>query len=183
MATITTLLTADEYAKLPDPGRPTELVHGQVITMPPPMPRHGQLCAQIVYLLRRFLDDNALGHVLSNDSGVITERNPDTVRGADVAYYSFQRVPKGPLTDGLLQVAPELVFEVLSPDDRWSDIHAKVGEYLRAGVRTVCVVDDSTKSIHVFHADRASEAFGADDELKLPEILPGFHPAVQRVFE
>ena len=134
MATITSLLTAEEYARLPDPGHPTELIQGQVISRPPPMPRHGELCAQIVYLLRRFLEDHPLGRVLSNDSGVVTERNPDTVRGADIAYYSFQRVPKGPLPDGLLSVAPELVFEVLSPEDRWREVHVKVAEYLHTGV-------------------------------------------------
>ena len=49
-------------------------------------------------------DDHDLGHVLSNDSGVITERGPDTVRGADVCFYSYERVPKGPLPPGYLDV-------------------------------------------------------------------------------
>jgi Uma2 family endonuclease len=183
MATITSLLTAEEYARLPDPGHPTELIQGQVISMPPPMPRHGELCAQIVYLLRRFLEDHSLGRVLSNDSGVVTERNPDTVRGADIAYYSFQRVLKGPLPDGLLSVAPELVFEVLSPDDRWREIHVKVAEYLHAGVLAVCVVDDSHRSVHVYHASRPSQVLSGSDEFSLPEILPDLRLPIARFFE
>ena len=35
------------------------------------------------------MDEHDLGHVLSNDSGVITERDPDTVRGADISFYSY----------------------------------------------------------------------------------------------
>src|SRR5262249_54647298 len=108
MATVNSLMTAEEYAKLPNSGSPDELVQGQVITMPPPKPRHGEICVQIAYLLRRFLDDKPIGRVLGNDSAVITERDPDTVRGADVAYYSYQRVPKGPLPNEWLSVAPEL---------------------------------------------------------------------------
>src|SRR3989337_2404935 len=114
MATVTSLMTAEDYADLPDPhGYPTELVKGVLITMAPPRPRHGEICVQIVYLLRKYLDDHPIGRVLSNDSGVITEREPDTVRGADIAYYSYDRVPKGPLPAGLLDVAPDVVFEVL----------------------------------------------------------------------
>ncbi|HEY2883012.1 MAG TPA: Uma2 family endonuclease, partial [Pirellulales bacterium] len=103
--------------------------------------------------------------------------------GADVAFYSFQRVPKGPLKEGLLSVAPEIVFEVLSPDDRWSEVHAKTAEYLQAGVLTVCVVDDAAKTIHLHHANRASEVLIATDELALPEVLPEFKLKVQKIFE
>lgn len=183
MATGTSLMTAEEYADLSDPhGYPTELVKGVPITMAPPRPRHGELCAQIVYLLRRYLDDHPIGRVLSNDSGVITERDPDTVRGADIAYYSFERVAKGPLPAVLLEIAPDLIFEVLSPSDRWSEVQVKVGEYLDAGVRAVCVVDDDTRSVHVFRADQPMRVFRAADELVLPDILGDFRVKVERFF-
>src|SRR5207247_6258383 len=97
-------------------------------------PRHGEICVKVVRILGRFLDDNDVGHLVSNDSGVVTERDPDTVRGGDVAFYSYERVPRGPLPRGYLQVVPELVFEVRSPTDRWGQILTKVGEYLEAGV-------------------------------------------------
>ena len=90
--------------------------------MPPPGRRHGQVCAQVGYLLRRFLEEHELGHVLSNDSGVITERGPDTVRGPDIAFYSYDRIPKGPLPPSYGPEIPELVFEVRSPGDRWRKI-------------------------------------------------------------
>ena len=136
-----------------------------------------------MYLLLRFLEDYPLGHVLGNDSGVVTERDPDTVRGADVAYYGYQRVPKGPLKDGLLAVAPELVFEVLFPDDRWREVHVKVAEYLHAGVLAVCVVDDSTHSVHVYHGSRPSQVLGISDEFTLPEVLPELRLPIARFFD
>ena len=64
----------------PDPGHPEELVQGRIITMPPPQPRHGQVCVKVIRILDRYVEEHDLGQVLSNDSGVITERDPDTVR-------------------------------------------------------------------------------------------------------
>src|SRR5437764_7481537 len=129
MATAEVLLTAEEYASLADDGQPTELVRGRVVPVNVGTPRHGEICVTIVRILGRFLDENPLGRLVSNDSGVVTERDPDTVRGADVAFYSYTRVPRGPIPEGYLQVVPELVFEVRSPTDRWGQIFAKVGEY------------------------------------------------------
>src|SRR4051812_27124683 len=102
MATVSTsepLLTAEQFADRPDPGYPEELVRGRIVRMPPPRPRHGATCGNAYYVLRMFVDQNDLGRVFCNDTGVITERGPDTVRGADVAFYSYDRVPKGPLPD------------------------------------------------------------------------------------
>jgi Uma2 family endonuclease len=177
------LLTAEEYLRLPDDGRPTELVRGRVVEMNVPTPRHGEICLQAGYLLRRFLEDHPLGRVASNDGGVVTERNPDTLRGADVSFYSYQRVPRGPLPRGYLGVVPELVFEVRSPTDRRAAVLAKVAEYLEAGVTLVCVLDEQAMTATVYHADRPEHTFAADEELDLSEALPGFRVAVGRFFE
>src|SRR5690348_2178765 len=110
----TPLLTAEEFAKLPDDGYMTELVKGVVIEMPPPIPRHSEICMNAWYLLRRFLEDHPIGRVIFNNSAIITERSPDTVRWADIAFYSYQRVPPGEMPIGYIDVAPELVIEVHS---------------------------------------------------------------------
>jgi len=186
MATATSaqrLLTAEEYGRLPDDGRKTELVRGEVVEMPMPYPRHGEICVQIAYLIRRFLEEHPVGRVIGNDSGVITEHNPDTVRGADVAYYSFARVPAGPMPrNQYLTVVPELVFEVRSPGDYWRGVVGKVNEYLKAGVSVVCVVDDPTEQVRVFDDDGV-HPLGGDDALEFPKLLPGFSVPVRRLFE
>jgi Uma2 family endonuclease len=182
VATTEALLTAEEYLRLPDNGQPTELVRGRIVPMNMPKPRHGEICVQAAYLLRRFLDDNDLGRVVGNDAGILTRRGPDTVRGADIAFYSFAKVPKGPLPNDYLPVPPEVVFEVRSPGDRWSEIHAKVGEYLTAGVQVVCVLDDQTETAHVFPADDTPRTYTGEQELVLPGVLAGFRVAVRRFF-
>ncbi len=186
MATATTakrLLTAEEFGRLPDDGRITELVRGEVIELPMPYPRHGQICFKIARIVGNYAEEHRLGHVIINDSGVVTERGPDSVLGADVAFYSYGRVPPGPLPRGeYLKVVPELLFEVRSPSDRWRAVLTKVDEYLKAGVGVVCVVDDPTEQVQVFDDDGIHPLAG-DAALEFPTVLPGFSVAVRRLFE
>ncbi|MGE3407126.1 MAG: Uma2 family endonuclease, partial [Pirellulales bacterium] len=175
--------TAEEFLLLPDNGALSELYRGLVIDMNPPSPRHGQICHEISLIVGAFVREHGLGRCVSNDSGIITEKNPDTVRGADVAFYSYARVAKGPLPAGYLKVVPELVFEVISPSDRWSDLLGKVAEYLKAGVVVVCVLDPDTETAHAYRADRVAEVFSGQQALTLPDVLPEFSSIVARFFE
>jgi Uma2 family endonuclease len=183
MATAELLLTAEQYRLLPDDGQPTELVRGRVVPVNVPAPRHGQIASKVDRIVGNYYEEHELGHVVTCDSGIITERDPDTVRGADVAFYSYSRMPRGPLPPGYLPVPPELVFEVRSPTDRWRDVLAKVVEYLDAGVTVVCIVDPGTETVHVYRADRPVEIIPADGELTIPEVLGGFRVPVRRFFE
>ena len=185
MATVlaTDLMTAEEYLRLPDNGVPTELVRGRIVKMNRPFTAHGYFCSVIDRLIGNHVAGHELGRCVCNDSGVVTERDPDTVRGPDVAYYSYERVPRGPIPMEGYWPAPDLVFEVRSPDDRWKQIHHKIGEYLDAGVLTVVVVDPAVQTVHVFSADRPVETLHVDDDLSLEDILPGFRVAVRKLFE
>lgn len=181
-ATVPKLLTAEEYAVL-DVDHPTELVRGVVHHMPPPRSRHGQVCSRIARIVGNYCDEHDLGHVLSNDAGVITERGPDTVRGGDVIFYDYRRVPKGKLPAGYVQVPPDLVFEVLSPDDRQSKVLRKVTEYLLAGVRAVCVLDPEDETVRIYRDDKAEVTLGPEEEFAVSEILSGFSCRVGEFFE
>jgi Uma2 family endonuclease len=178
-----TLMTAAEFARRPDPGYPEELVRGRIVPMPQPTRRHGQICSKSVRIFGNFAEDQDLGQVLSNDSGVITERGPDTVRGADVSFYSYNRIPRGPLPADYGDVPPELIVEVRSPSDRWPEILTKVAEYLNAGVLAVVVLDDDSRTALLCRADQAPRRLGPDDLLEFPDILPGFAVPVRRFFE
>ncbi|MEN0110800.1 MAG: Uma2 family endonuclease, partial [Planctomycetota bacterium] len=124
-----------------------------------------------------------LGRLTSNDAGVITERGPDTVRGPDVAFYSYASVPKGERPQPYAAKPPELVFEVRSPSQTWPEVHAKVAEYLTVGVQAICVVDGPTQQVVVHHADRASETLAGDATLTLPAILGDFELPLSQLFE
>lgn len=177
------VLTAEEYFGLPDDGRHKELVRGRVVEMNMPGFEHGEICVTIASILRAFVSERGLGRVVGNDSGILTERDPDTVRGADVSYYSYTRIPRGRRPKGYPGVSPELVLEVLSPTDTWARVLRKVSEYLEAGVIVVCVVNPSQGKVSVYRSDRPAEELADEDEFTLPDLLPGFCVVVSRFFE
>ncbi len=151
--------------------------------MPSRYPRHGQIDSQITVLLKRAQKASPGRHVVSDDAGVITERDPDTFRGPDVAFYSFARVPPGPFQrDQYLAAVPDLVFEVRSPTDRWRDLLGKVHEFLNIGVSAVCVLDDETGEAQVFD-DQGISVLDGNGDLKFPQIVPGFRSRVRQFFE
>jgi Uma2 family endonuclease len=183
MATAEALMTAKEFGEQHDPGHPEELVQGKIVGRPVSDRRYGYVCLNAGLMLAGFVREHGLGRVMSNDSGVLTERDPDPVRGADVAYYSYARLPRGPLPTGYGPEVPELVVEVSSASDRWSDILEKVSEYINANVLVVVVLDPKPQTAHVFSGDDAPKALGLEDELVLPGILEGFRVRVGRFFE
>jgi len=160
-----------------------ELVKGIVKEYPVPFPKHGFICLLIGRLIGNQVEANELGRVATNDSWIKTGSNPDTVRGADVCFFSYERLPKGAVPEGLLPVAPDLVVEVRSPTDRWNAIFAKVSEYLTAGVRVVVVLDPATTSASVYRMDELQQIFHHSDVLTLPDVLAGFSVVVSRLFE
>jgi Uma2 family endonuclease len=183
MATAEALMTAEEFALRADPGYPEELVRGRILAMPPPNRRHGVICSRVDRVLGNFVDEYGLGRVLSNDSGVITERGPDTVRGADIAYYSYARLPKAADLDGYGPEVPEITVEVRSPSESWTRLQQKISEYLNAGVLIVLVLDPTKQTAQVFSADEAPRTLSAEDQLSFPGVLEGFQVRVGRFFE
>ncbi|MGL4552460.1 MAG: Uma2 family endonuclease [Gemmataceae bacterium] len=174
----TTLMTAEEFAELPDPadGSRLELVRGEVVTMPPPSGYHGQCCAEIGFHLRTYggTGPTRRGHVTSNDSGVRLESDPDTVRGPDVAYWDKERLPQMPRT-GYPAVAPDLVVEVMSPSDVFTKVMAKVQQYLDAGVRLVWVAVPEDQAVAVYSpGGRPVRLLTAADTISGEDVLPGF---------
>lgn len=148
-----------------------------------PGARHSVICARIARFVGNFVDEHQLGTILSNDGGIVTHRNPDSVRGADVAFYSNQRLLPHEVPEGYPAVAPELVFEVKSPTDQWKNLQSKVAEYLQAGVLTVCVVDPATESVIAYHDEQVTTTFAKDDSLTVEKILPGFSLPLKKIFK
>ncbi len=97
MATVQqSLITLSEFEKMPNPddGSILELVRGEIVVVPPPKGKHGIVCQRMGRFLGNFVDPQKLGWVTTNDAGVLLERDPDTVRGPDVAFWSIKRQPE-----------------------------------------------------------------------------------------
>lgn len=177
------LITAEEFMTLDLGEGLHELVRGEIVDVPPPMPEHGVVCANIVGLLFQFGRESGYGYVLSNDSAVVTKRDPDTVRGADVCFYSHARWARELVGAKLPPVVPDVVVEVYSPGNRPGETQVKVSEYLFAGVPLVLLVYPKTRQVGVYRPDEPfPTVLEESDTLEnLPE-LPGFSLRVGEFF-
>lgn len=134
-----TLVTGEELLAMGDIG-PCELIEGEIIKMSPTGESHGIVEINFATALKQFVQPRKLGRVSGSEVGIFTRRSPDSVRGADVVFVSKARLAKRGKS-GYLDVAPDLVVEILSPDDRMSEMIKKLGEYFSIGVRLVWVAD------------------------------------------
>jgi Uma2 family endonuclease len=163
--------------------QPVELVNGVVRERPMTYPQHGKICLIVGFHLMRYLESNDIGHAMCNDSRIRTTEGPDSVRGPDVCFFHYDRLPRGEVPVGLLDVVPNLAIEVKSPSNRWSERFAKVAEYLAAGVEVVVIVDAEGRTVSVYRDAVPQEIHRADEVWTVPEILPGFAVPVARFFE
>jgi Uma2 family endonuclease len=168
------LLTAEEFFLLPGPpdGSQQELVKGEIVTMPPPGGLHGVSCNKAGRRLGNFVEDHARGTVTSNDTGFITERAPDSVRGPEIAYWSTERLPVVPV--GYIEIAPDMLVEVLSPSNTWKQIRAKLQEYFARGVRVVWVIAPEDRTLTIYRTADEGRVLHETATVTGEEVLPGF---------
>ena len=178
-ATETATITGDELLALGDIG-PAELIDGRIIPMNPTQNLHAYIVFEIGRRLGNFNAARRLGWVIGAESGVYTSRQPDTVRAMDIAFVSRRRLPM--LERGFLQVAPELVIEIVSPTDHWSDLQAKRAEYFAIGVDVVWVVEPERRSVLVYQDPLAPEALGEGDILRGEGLLAGLEIPLAELF-
>ncbi len=177
-------IRAQDFSRRPERRRRDELIRGLVVERAPATPRQGQVCGQAYFLLRLFVEARRNGLLLCNDVGILTVLDPDTVRGADIAYYPPGRMPGGRLpSTGFLEIPPELVVDVRTTETRWADEFARAVEFLNCGVSTVVVLDVATASAQLYRQDEPVRILQATDELSLPGDLEGFHARVGRFFD
>jgi len=166
-------MTAEELLHLNRPNARTELVQGALVVREPAAFRHGAVAAALTLTIGNFVGRHALGVVVAAETGFTLHRDPDTVRAADVAFIARDRVPD-PESRGFAELAPDLVVEVLSPDDRPGDVLTKVADWLTAGSRLVWVVDPQRREARVYRADGSAARVEADGALEGEDVLPGF---------
>lgn len=178
-----TLMTATEFEQTGAETDGFELVRGELIPMPPPGVKHGVVCGNTIFLLKTYTKQIGRGVVVGNDSGIITEKDPDSVRGVDVALFLNPTWNGNVAVDGYTDQIADLLVEVRSPSQSWSAVVAKVSEYLQMGVKLVWAIDPKVKRLTVFTPDREPETFAAENEWDGGAMLPGLHFRVADLFE
>jgi Uma2 family endonuclease len=169
-------MTANELLHFPDPHvrKYAELVQGVMYINEPSSFEPSVVAARIMTPLASHVYANDLGEVTGEAGGYVLFRNPDTVRAADVAFISHDRIGNRTLESGFFEGAPNLAIEVISPSDNRRRLRQKVDEYLLAGTRLVWVFDMWSKTVTVYRPHTPSQVVRDGDVVSGEDVLPGF---------
>jgi Uma2 family endonuclease len=180
-APVEDLMTAEQLLHLHMPDKSTELVGGRLIVREPPGTFHGKIAGRLIIRVGTFVEAHRLGEVFGQDTGFKIASNPDTVRAPDLAFIASDRLSQI-ASRGYAPVAPDLIAEILSPDDRPGEVTAKIGQWLSAGVRLAWVLDPERRIGHVHRPDGSLSVLDADGALVGETVLPGFRCALKDLF-
>jgi Uma2 family endonuclease len=175
-----TLYTAEDLLRLED-GLHLELLDGRLVEKP--MGAKASVVAlNVGSLIRAFARAHQLGFVFDSDCGYQIFAKRDRVRKPDVSFVPRGRLPDDKPPDGYVLVAPDLVVEVISPNDLAEEVTAKVMEWLRAGVRLVWVVSPAGRTVQVFRPAGGAAYHREGEQLAGDDVLPDFACDVAEFF-
>ena len=157
----------------PDIPERAELVRGVLVVREPPGFNHGAIVVRLASLLNDYVRAHNLGLVVAGDAGFHLASDPDTVRGADVAFVRRERLPDPPPV-AFAAFAPDLAVEILSPNDRPGAVLAKVADWLSGGAHLVWVIDPTRCSARIYQEDGTELVIHEGDALNGGSVLPGF---------
>ena len=158
-----------------------ELDRGEVVEVSRPGERHGFVCLNVGRILGNYTYQRRKGYACSNDTGLILERDPDTVRGPDVVLYNDVR-RYDDLNPRYSDQLPTLAVEVLSPNDKWAKVTRRITEFLRRGIAVVWLVDPEGQSVTVYRPSQFPLVCEGTDELTGGPELPEFRCRVADFF-
>ncbi len=176
------LLTAEEFAALPLEGLRSELIEGELRTMPPTSGSHGRITMRLSALVAHYAMTHQLGETYAAETGFLIARNPDTVRAPDFAFIQRDRVPSRDSDSRWVPVIPDLVVEVASSGDRPAEIRQKATMWLEAGVRLVWVALPAERVIEVHRAGQPLVTLDESATLDGADVVPGFSTPVAAIF-
>jgi len=176
------LVTAAELLRMPRGTVRYDLIRGEVVTMSPTGTLHGATASRIDRRLGDYVEAHELGEVTGAETGFRVAYDPDTVRAPDCAFISRERIPPDGLPEGYFPGAPDVAVEVVSPDDRYSEVEKKVKMWFEAGALRVWVLNPLQRTASDYSAPRRFRILREEDELEGGEVVPGFRCRVAELF-
>ena len=180
MTTKLKFITADELLRMPRDGNRYELIRGVLVAKMPTGRPHGETVTMTNYVLTGYVISNDYGSVSSGEPGYRLERDPDTVRAPDVAWFAPGRIPEG--IQGYPELAPDLAIEVKSPSNSNPEMASKAAMWLSYGSQQAWVEDPGQTTVTIYRPGADPVTLGEDDILDGGGLLPGFTTEVWRLF-
>ena len=176
-------LTPEELLLMPDEGQGIELVHGELRERNVRL-RSSRIAGQIVFYIQSLARASDLGWVFGPGLGYRCFTDDlNRVRRADASFIALDRMPLAAYEDeGHTTTVPDLVAEVVSPNDLSHEVDEKRDEWLAAGVKIVWVVTPGVDTVEVYRQDGGHDFLRINDTLTAEGVLPGFSCPVADLF-
>lgn len=174
------LFTYLDYEKLPE-GSPYQLIGGELIKEPSPVPYHQILSCRIEFELLKFIEEKDLGQVLYAPVDVYFSET-ETYQ-PDIIFISKERI--NIIGEKKIEAAPDLVMEILSPSTAYYDLRHKMRVYEKSGVKEYWIIDPQEKSIEVYENESGQFTIFSKAQNKgilSSKLLEGFKVDLEKVF-
>ena len=175
------LFTAEELLQHRD-WDPCELIRGKVVFLNYGYVVKGRVSFNTLMEVAEYVKTHACGEVFGPNTGFILRRDPDTVRAPSLMYFSHKRISAIELSDGYLEIPPDLAVNIVSPLESTAYASEKVDSYLEAGVKVVWAIDPDNRHAEIYRPGKPVETIGATGALSAEEILPGLSIPLLNIF-
>ncbi|HLO84004.1 MAG TPA: Uma2 family endonuclease [Nostocaceae cyanobacterium] len=180
MVSIKPKLTLQEFLALPESDITYELIDGEAKPKMSPKRFHSRLTLALSLLLTQWSQNRS--EVGIEWAVTLKRQGKDWVLVPDLLYISYSRLSRDVIVDEACPLPSELVIEIISCDQTFSDMSAKAIDYLEAGVMRVWVVDAKSKTVTIFYPDARPQTKRNTDSLA-DSLLLGIEFTPEDVFQ
>lgn len=182
-------ISFEDYLLMPEINHPYEIIDGEFMPSPAPIPAHQRMSANIFKRLDEHVEAEDLGIVLFAPVDIILQRHPLRTRQPDVLFIHRDKL-SGTGFDAIeelqiLEIAPDLVIEVLSSSDTEKVLSGKLSDYQRIGVKECWLVSREARSVEVLQLTKEQSQslghFGLGETIR-SQVLPDFQLTVDAIF-
>lgn len=177
------LMTVEAFMARPETDFKEELVRGEVRVSPAPGAPHGAAIANLLARLITHVHPRKLGWVFGDGFGYQLVQFPHTVRIPDASFVRSDRWPSEGVGRGLIQFAPDLAVEVLSPSETASELQEKIDDYQLSGTTLLWVLDPVRRAVTVLARNAPLRQLHEGDTLDGGDVLPEFSCPVSDLFD
>lgn len=176
-------LTYDDLPDWEQDGRRHELIGGEHVAEPSPVPRHQIISANLSHLMGSWIRERRHGRLLTAPVDVVF--SPSEVVEPDLLFIARDRLHV--IGEKYIHDAPDLLVEILSPSTRRRDEVTKRQLYEREGVGEYWVVDPAFETVTVHRLEggryrRAADLSAKAGDLLASPLFPGLELPLAEIF-
>jgi Uma2 family endonuclease len=174
-------LTYADWLRFPDDGRFYEILEGELYGALPPSIEHQRISRNLGFLVHTFLRQHAKGELLRAPLGV--RLTDEDILEPDLVVVLSEHAHR--IGTQVIEGAPDLIVEILSPGTARRDLGPKREKYLAARVPEYWIVDPASACVEVLALHDSEYVrhglFRREDTLR-SKLLPEIEIALMEVF-